>query len=131
MMVAQYWTWLAKERDMPLVICIALGSKYGNRVLIGQLATYLDIASRRRKRCSGSSRKTRRMQDISLLEKYTAGYGVRIGEVLVEENMPGFFIEMWQMRRSFMLYRSACPPGKCQKCLIGAVEGMSLSLFSS
>lgn len=49
MMAVSYLDRLAKERDMPLVICIALGSNMGNRGKDGQLATYLDIVSRRRK----------------------------------------------------------------------------------
>ena len=95
MMAVSYLDRLAKERDMPLVICIALGSNMGNRGKDGQLATYLDIVSRRRKRCSVAAVGNEANARHHFLGKIQPDMEYESVEVSVEENMPGFFIEMW------------------------------------
>ena len=87
MMAVSYLDRLAKERDMPLVICIALGSNMGNRGKDGQLATYLDIVSRRRKRCSVAAVGN----ETSFSWKNTTGHGVRIGGSLGGGKYAGLF----------------------------------------
>ena len=72
------------------------------------------------------------MQDIIFLEKYSRTWSTNRWKSRWRKICRAFSLRCGQMRRSFMRYRSARPPGKCcQKCLIGAVEDRSLSLFSS
>ena len=112
MMAVSYLDRLAKERDMPLVICIALGSNMGNRGKDGQLATYLDIVSRRRKRCSVAAVGNEANARHHFLGKIQPDMEYESVEVSVEENMPGFFIEMWANAPELyacLLYTSPSP----------------------
>lgn len=95
MTAVNYLDELAKERDMPLVICLALGSNMGNRGKDGPLVTALDLLSRRRKRCSvvamGNEANTRH----HFQGKINPDMEFESVEVSVEEDIPGFFIELW------------------------------------
>ena len=97
---------------MPLVICIALGSNMGNRGKDGQLATYLDIVSRRRKKMQcGDSRKQGECK-TSFSWKIQPDMEYESVEVSVEENMPGFFIEMWANAPELYAVSVSSPTGE-------------------
>lgn len=112
MTAVNYLDTLARERDMPLVICLALGSNMGNRGKDGPLATYLDIVSRRRKRCTvvavGNEANTRHhfQGKIQPEMEYEAV------EISVEENMPGFFIELWANAPELYAVSISSPTGE-------------------
>ena len=112
MMAVSYLDRLAKERDMPLVICIALGSNMGNRGKDGQLATYLDIVSRRRKRCSVAAVGNEANARHHFLGKIQPDMEYESVEVSVEENMPGFFIEMWANAPELYAVSVSSPTGE-------------------
>ncbi len=64
MMAVSYLDGLARDRDMPLVICLALGSNMGNRGKDGPLRNVSrHCRNEKKKMCRGSSRKSWRMQD--------------------------------------------------------------------
>lgn len=112
MMAVSYLDRLAKERDMPLVICIALGSNMGNRGKDGTLATYLDIVSRRRKRCSVAAVGNEANARHHFLGKIQPDMEYESVEVSVEENMPGFFIEMWANAPELYAVSVSSPTGE-------------------
>ena len=112
MMAVSYLDRLAKERDMPLVICIALGSNMGNRGKDGQLATYLDIVSTRRKRCSVAAVGNEANARHHFLGKIQPDMEYESVEVSVEENMPGFFIEMWANAPELYAVSVSSPTGE-------------------
>ena len=112
MMAVSYLDRLAMERDMPLVICIALGSNMGNRGKDGQLATYLDIVSRRRKRCSVAAVGNEANARHHFLGKIQPDMEYESVEVSVEENMPGFFIEMWANAPELYAVSVSSPTGE-------------------
>ena len=95
MTAVNYLDRLAKERDMPLVICFALGSNMGNRGKDGPLATCLDTVSGRRKRCVVAAVGNEANARHHFQGKITADMEYESVEVSVEEKMSGFFIEMW------------------------------------
>ena len=95
MMAVSYLDGLARDRDMPLVICLALGSNMGNRGKDGPLATYLDIVARRRKRCVVAAVGNEANARHHFQGKLTDDMEYESVEVSVEEQMSGFFIELW------------------------------------
>ena len=112
MMAVSYLDRLARERDMPLVICIALGSNMGNRGKDGPLATYLDIVSRRLKRCSVAAVGNEANARHHFLGKIQPDMEYESVEVSVEENMPGFFIEMWANAPELYAVSVSSPTGE-------------------
>ena len=113
MMAVSYLDRLAKERDMPLVICIALGSNMGNRGKDGQLATYLDIVSRRRKRCSrGSSRKRGECKTPFSGKTHSRTWSTNRWKSRWRRICRAFSLSCGRMRRSFMRYLSCSPTGE-------------------
>lgn len=95
MMAVSYLGGLARDRDMPLVICLALGSNMGNRGKDGPLATYLDIVAMRRKRCVVAAVGNEANARHHFQGKLTDDMEYESVEVSVEEQMSGFFIELW------------------------------------
>ena len=95
MMAVSYLDRLARDRDMPLVICLALGSNMGNRGKDGPLATYLDIVARKRKRCVVAAVGNEANARHHFQGKITDDMEYESVEVSVEEQMSGFYIELW------------------------------------
>ena len=112
MTAINYLDKLAKKRDMPLVICFALGSNMGNRGKDGPLATYLDIVSRRRKRCTVAAVGNEANARHHFQGKIRPDMEYETVEVSVEENMPGFFIEMWANAPELYAVSVSSPTGE-------------------
>ena len=84
----------------------------GNRGKDGQLATYLDIVSRRRKRCSVAAVGNEANARHHFLGKIQPDMEYESVEVSVEENMPGFFIEMWANAPELYAVSVSSPTGE-------------------
>lgn len=112
MTAVSYLDGLARERDMPLVICLALGSNMGNRGKDGPLATYLDTVSRRRKRCSVTAVGNEANARHHFQGKIRPDMESEEVELSVEENMPGFFLEMWANAPELYAISISSPTGE-------------------
>lgn len=95
MLAIAYLNSKAEELDMPLVLCIALGSNMGGHGDGGMLNSYLNYISTRRKRgvviATGNEANTRhhyqgKIQPDMMYEDV---------EINVETDMEGFFLELW------------------------------------
>ncbi len=95
MMAVSYLNQLANIRNQPLVICLALGNNMGNHGRDGHLSAYLnDICTRRRRSivtATGNEANTRHHfqgRIVGEMEHEDA-------EISVEDEMEGFFVELW------------------------------------
>lgn len=86
---------LAEKKDMPLVICLALGSSFGGHngatALSGLLDSYADVLNR----CvviGGGNEASQRHHYYGTLE---SGKGAQEAEIRVEEGGTGFVAELW------------------------------------
>ncbi|MBQ8279002.1 MAG: S8 family peptidase [Roseburia sp.] len=95
MMGIAYLDGLANTLNLPLVICIGVGSANGSRAGNSHLSTYLNAFCHRRKRsavvATGNEAGTRR----HYLGQTPEGTEYEEVEVNVAEDMDGFFIEFW------------------------------------
>ncbi len=95
MLAVAYLDGLANTMNMPLVICLGLGSANGSREGNSYLASYLDIICTRRKRsvvCAMGNEAGLRKHFFGRL---TEGMEYEEVEINVEENSEGFFVELW------------------------------------
>lgn len=95
MMAVSYLNGLATIHNMPLVICFGLGSSIGSHGRGGILPSYLSSIGNRRKRvivtATGNEANSRHH-----FQGQIPGTGeYEEVELNVEENMDGFFIELW------------------------------------
>lgn len=95
MMAVTYLNALANILDMPLVICIALGNSIGSHGKDGPLSSYLNFICTRRRRsvvtAAGNEANTRH----HFQGKITGEMEYEDVEITLEEDMEGFFIELW------------------------------------
>lgn len=95
MMGVSYLDQLANELNLPLVICVALGNSIGSHGKNGPLTTFLnDICERRRRSvvtATGNEANTRH----HFQGKLGADMEYEDVEISVEEDMKGFFVELW------------------------------------
>lgn len=95
MLAAAYLHGLAMVRNMPLVICLGLGSSMGSHGKDGMLSSYLNDISNRRQRvvvtATGNEANTRH----HFLGNLSGGEEYEDVEITVEEDMKGFFVELW------------------------------------
>lgn len=95
MLAVAYLNGLANIRNMPLVICLGLGTANGNRAGDSYLSLYLADISNRRKRAivaaTGNEAGMRRHFQGQLRENME----YEDVEISVNEDMDGFFVELW------------------------------------
>ncbi len=95
MIAVSYLNDLAAARNMPLVICLALGNSSGSHGKDGHLSSYLNDICGRRKRsiviATGNEAGTRHHYKGSINDNMEC----EDVEINVEEDMSGFFVEMW------------------------------------
>ncbi len=95
MMGVSYLDNLANVLNMPLVICLALGNSIGSHGKNGPLSSYLNFICTRRRRSvvvAGGNEANSRHHFQGRIAEDMAYEDV---EVTVEEDMNGFFLEMW------------------------------------
>lgn len=95
MMAIAYLDGLANEMNLPLVVCLGLGSSNGSRAGNSHLSTYLNYLCTRRKRsvvvANGNEAGTRHHFKGQLGE----GQEYEEAEINVAEEGSGFFVELW------------------------------------
>lgn len=95
MMGVTYLSNLANYMNVPLVICLALGSSSGSHGKDGPLSSYLNFICSRRKKsvvtATGNEANTRH----HFQGRITGEMEYEDVEITVEDDMDGFFIEMW------------------------------------
>lgn len=95
MMGVSYLDRLANDLNMPLVICIALGNSIGSHGKDGPLSSYLNLMCTRRRRsvvtATGNEANARHhfQGQINMDMQYEDV------EISVEQDMDGFFVELW------------------------------------
>lgn len=112
MMAVSYLNRLAMLYDMPLVLCIGLGSSMGSHGRGGTLSAYLNYIARRRKRVvvvaagnEANSRHHYRGQIAQTVEYEDV-------EISVEEDMAGFFVELWTSAPELYAVAVVSPTGE-------------------
>ena len=95
MMAVSYLNGVANVLNMPLVICLALGNSMGGHGTDGPLPNFLNYISTRRRRsivtATGNEANTRHHFQGALRREMD----YEDVEISVEQDMAGFFIELW------------------------------------
>ena len=112
MCALHYLDKLAEERNMPLVICLGLGSNMGNRGEDGALTRALDILARKRRRCCVAAVGNEANERHHFQGKLKADMEFEAAELSVEENTPGFFVELWAAAPELYTVSVSSPTGE-------------------
>lgn len=86
---------LANARNVPLALCVALGNNMGSHGKDGPLSTYLNFISSRRKRACVTATGNEANARHHFQGRITADVNFEDVEINVEQNMGGFFVELW------------------------------------
>lgn len=95
MMAVAYLDGLANMLNLPLVICIGVGSANGSRAGNSSLSTYLNIISNRRKRSVVAATGNEASVRHHFLGQITERMEYEDVEINVGEGVDGFFVELW------------------------------------
>lgn len=112
MAAVAYLNRIADESGMPLVLCLGLGSSMGSHTGGSSLEDFLNAIFRRRRRAAvvaaGNEANTRR----HFRGQIVGDMQYEDVEINVEENMPGFFLEMWSMAPELYTVSVLSPTGE-------------------
>lgn len=124
MMGVSYLNQLANMLNLPLVICIALGNSIGSHGKNGPLSTYLNQICERRRRsvvvAAGNEANSRH----HFQGRIDADMEYEDVEISVEEDMSGFFVELWASAPELYAVSVISPTGE-QMRKISLREGAS------
>ncbi len=99
MLAVKYADSFAVEFERPVVICIGLGTNYGNHAGRAPLPRYLDLTASKRSRavvvCGGNEGNAAHHYQGNISEQNGTGLNSRPVEVRVGERSAGFFLELW------------------------------------
>ena len=99
MLALSYLDKVAEREKKPLVICMALGTTMGSHDGSALLDGYLDQLGRKRNRCvvvgGGNEGNASGHYDGIMLPAYSAQRNYEEIELLIGENEPGFYMEIW------------------------------------
>lgn len=99
MFAVKYLDQLAASLSKPLVICIAVGTSMGSHDGSGLLDTYLDSIARKRNRCviaaGGNEGNSAGHYEGNLIRSPVNTQAYEEVELLIGENEPGFYMEIW------------------------------------
>ncbi len=95
MMGVAYLDRLASARDMPLVICLALGNSMGSHGGEGYLNAYLGDVCNRRKRSIVTATGNEANARHHFQGSFSGDEEFVDTQINVEDAMPGFFVELW------------------------------------
>ena len=95
MMAVAYLNALAIIRNMPLVICIGLGNAMGSHGKDGPLTGFLNFIATRRMRCVVTATGNEANARHHFQGQLGADMEQEDVEISVEEDMDGFFVELW------------------------------------
>lgn len=112
MMGIAYLDDLANAMNVPLVICLGLGNSMGSHGKDGPLSAYLNFICTRRKRsvvtAAGNEANTRH----HFQGRITGEMKYEDVEISVEEDMEGFFIELWANQPELYAVSVLSPTGE-------------------
>ena len=124
MMAVAYLDGLANEQNLPLVLCIGVGSSNGSRSGNSYLSMYLNEVATRRKRvvvvATGNEAGVRH----HYLGQFKDGVAYEDVEINVSENVSGFFVELWAGAPELFEVSVISPTGE-QMPRVPAREGTS------
>ena len=124
MLAAAYLNGLANVLNLPLVLCIGIGSSNGSRSGNSNLSMYLNDISARRKRsvivATGNEAGVRHHYRGQFVE----GMEYEDVEINVSENVEGFFVELWAGAPELFEISVISPTGE-QMPRVPAREGTS------
>lgn len=112
MMAIAYLDGLASMRNMPLVICIGLGSGNGSRGGEGYLSTYMNYISMRRRRVFVTATGNEAGMRRHFQGQISGNMEFEDVEISVEENMDGFFVELWADAPELLAVSIISPTGE-------------------
>lgn len=99
MLAVQYADGFAELFERPVVICLGLGTNYGDHAGSSPLGRYLNAVAVKRNRgvvvAGGNEGNARHHYQGSLNRQDVEGGGTRNVEVRVEEGVDGFILELW------------------------------------
>ena len=99
LLAVKYADSFAVEFERPVVICIGLGTNYGNHAGRAPLPRYLDLTASKRSRavvvCGGNEGNAAHHYQGNISEQNGTGLNSRPVEVRVGERSAGFFLELW------------------------------------
>lgn len=125
MLAAAYLDGLANVMNMPLVICIGLGSANGSRSSNSHLAMYFNALCTRRKRSVVVAMGNEAGVRHHYFGQFTADLEYEDVEMNVSENMGGFFVELWAEAPELLEVSVTSPTGEVLP-RIPAREGVSV-----
>ncbi len=112
MLAISYLNRKAQEKNMPLVICLALGTNMGNHGNGGILSRYLNDVGDRRAHivvaATGNEANTQRHFKGRVLDDMN----YEDVEINVEEDMEGFFVELWAAAPELFAVSVRSPTGE-------------------
>lgn len=118
MMGVSYLNGLANVLNLPLVICIALGNSIGSHGKNGPLTSYLNMICENRRRsivtAVGNEANTRHHFQGRLADDME----YEDAEISVEEDMDGFFVELWAKSPELYSVSVISPTGEQLRRLI-------------
>lgn len=95
MMGVAYLNGLANVLNVPLVICLALGNSMGSHGKSGSLSSYLNFICTRRKRSVVAAAGNEANVRHHFQGNITGEMQYEDTEIIVENDMAGFFMELW------------------------------------
>lgn len=113
MMAVAYLNRIAADQNQPLVLCISLGSSIGSRGNSGgPLGSYLSYICTRRKRAVVTATGNEANSRHHFSGRITSGMEYEDVEVTVEEDMNGFFMELWAAAPELFAVSIISPTGE-------------------
>ena len=112
MMGVSYLNRLANNLGMPLVICLALGNSMGGHGREGHLTNYLNYLCTRRRRSIVTATGNEANARHHFLGNITDGDAYEDVQISVEDQMPGFFMELWAAAPELYTVAIVSPTGE-------------------
>ena len=112
MLGLRYLNDLARERGMPLVICVALGTSFGGHNGDSLLADILDIYATVRNRCVVVGTGNEAARRHHYFNRFTDAQDMRTAEIRVGEGTQSFAVELWSTLPNIVMVSVTSPSGE-------------------
>ena len=108
----RYLNELARRREMPLVICMAIGTSFGGHNGDSLLAGVLDGYALLRNRCVVTGTGNEAAQRHHYYGTFTEAQNTRTAEIRVGEGVKGFVTELWSTLPNIVTVSITSPSGE-------------------
>ena len=108
----RYLNELARRREMPLVICMAIGTSFGGHNGDSLLAGVLDGYALLRNRCVVTGTGNEAAQRHHYYGTFTEAQNIRTAEIRVGEGVKGFVTELWSTLPNIVTVSITSPSGE-------------------